>query len=167
MFFFQILGEDTGGALHLGGAGAALVVFRRTGRGLVITTDHGPFETEEFSTDDGAVLLLKTVEKVLYDLIALALALLVGAVGLAAVHAGEDHHSTYGAAHHAQTPYAAAEASTYLEGLLGGVAVKVSEGGNDALAAAVALHEIIYCALDALFELGIHNLKFPMWERKA
>ena len=157
LFFFQIFGEDAGGALYLGGTGTALVVFGRAGRGPVVAAGRGALEAKEVGTDDGAVLLFKTVEEVLHDLVALALALPVGTVGLAAVHSGEYDHSAHGAAHHAQAPHAAAEAGSYLEGLRGGVAVKVAEGGHDALAAAVALHEIIYCALDALFEFGIHR----------
>ena len=70
-FLFQILGEDSGGALYFRSAGATLVVLGCTGRGdVAVWCLLVAIDTLDLGTDQAPVLFLRLGEQILHHLIA-------------------------------------------------------------------------------------------------
>ena len=151
----KILGKEARGTLYLGGARAFLVVLGGALRGYIGRVGTlVAIEAQELGTDDGTVLLARTLEQLLYHAVACRLALAVTALGLSAVESYEDDQSRHGATHHAHAAHATAKSGGYALGHRVVESVEVGKGSHHRLAASVALHEVVYRLLYTCAELG-------------
>ena len=145
----EIVGEDACGLTHHLHTGAFAVVGFGAGFGLGIGSQMLCLgcltrfnKSKKLGTDQRATSLAELGCELLHHGIIVGFTFAIVAAGGSAIEPRQQEHAAGGSAGAAHTAYASAEAGTDTKRLLLGEAIKVCEGGTDALSAVVTLVEI-------------------------